>query len=305
IMTDADVDGAHIRTLLLTFFFRQMPELLERGHIFIAQPPLYKLKRGSSEAYLKDEPALEEFLMAAGTDDAALRLASGEVRTGADLVATVREARAIGTVLDGLHWRYDRTVVEQAAIAGALNRDLVAEPEKAEEAAAYVARRLDKLAEEGESGWTGSFNSGDGYRFEREVRGVLQVAMIDTALLESADARKLDSFADRLQPVYAKFATFRRKDVEREIHGPRDLFEAVLAVGRKGISLQRYKGLGEMNAEQLWETTLDPSVRTLLQVKVREADEADDLFSRLMGDEVEPRREFIQANALNVANLDV
>ncbi len=305
IMTDADVDGAHIRTLLLTFFFRQMPELLERGHIFIAQPPLYKLKRGSSETYLKDEPALEEFLMAAGTDDAALRLASGEVRTGADLAATVREARAVCTVLDGLHWRYDRTVVEQAAIAGALNRELVAEPEKAEEAAAYVARRLDKLAEEGETGWSGSFNPGDGYRFEREVRGVTQVAVIDTALLESADARKLDSFADRLQPVYARFATFRRKDDEREIHGPRDLFDAVLLVGRKGISLQRYKGLGEMNAEQLWETTLDPSVRTLLQVKVREADEADDLFGRLMGDEVEPRRDFIQANALSVANLDV
>jgi DNA gyrase subunit B len=191
------------------------------------------------------------------------------------------------------------------AIAGALDRGLLADPERAEEAAAYVARRLDKLAEEGESGWTGSFDSGDGFRFEREVRGVREVAAIDPALLESADARKLDAFAAKLQPVYGKFATFHRKDQESQIHGPRDLLKAVFAAGRKGISLQRYKGLGEMNAEQLWETTLDPEARTLLQVKVREADEADDLFGRLMGDEVEPRRDFIQTNALNVVNLDV
>ncbi len=305
IMTDADVDGAHIRTLLLTFFFRQMPELIERGHIFIAQPPLYKLKRGSSEVYLKDEPALEDFLVAAGVDDAVLHLATGESRAGPDLAGTVREARSVVHVLDGLHWRYDRSVVEQAAIAGALHRDILNEPEKAGEAAAYVARRLDKLAEEGETGWAGYFSPEDGFRFEREVRGVKQVAAVDLALLESADARKLDAFTARLQPVYWKAATFRRKDDETPIRGPRDLLAAVLLAGRKGISLQRYKGLGEMNAEQLWETTLDPEVRTLLQVRVREADEADDLFGRLMGDEVEPRREFIQDNALNVANLDV
>jgi DNA gyrase subunit B len=305
IMTDADVDGAHIRTLLLTFFFRQMPALIERGHIYIAQPPLYKLKRGSSEVYLKDEPALEDYLVGAGVEEAVLRLSTGESRSGADLADTVREARAVAHVLDGLHWRYDRTVVEQVAIAGALDRGLLADPERAEEAAAYVARRLDKLAEEGETGWSGSFSSGDGFRFEREVRGVLQVAVIDPALLESADARKLDVFAPKLQPVYGKFATFRRKDQESLIHGPRDLLAAVFAAGRKGIALQRYKGLGEMNAEQLWETTLDPEARTLLQVRVREADEADDLFGRLMGDEVEPRRDFIQTNALNVVNLDV
>jgi DNA gyrase subunit B len=305
IMTDADVDGAHIRTLLLTFFFRQMPELIERGHIFIAQPPLYKLKRGSSELYLKDERALEDYLVAAGVEDSVLRLASGEERAGPDLLDVVREARAIVQVLDGLHWRYDRSVVEQMAIAGALNREILSQPEQAEEAAAYVARRLDKLAEEGETGWTGHFSPDTGFRFEREVRGVKQVAAIDPALLDSADARKLDQYAAKLQPVYWKLATFRRKDEETPIRGPRSLFDAVLAAGRKGISLQRYKGLGEMNAEQLWETTLDPEVRTLLQVRVREADEADDLFGRLMGDEVDPRREFIQDNALSVANLDV
>ena len=190
-------------------------------------------------------------------------------------------------------------------IAGALNPAILSETEKAEAAAAYVAQRLDALADEGEHGWTGAFSPATGFRFEREVRGVKEVAQIDPALLDSADARKLDSYTARLQPVYAKPPRFRKKDDEIVIHGPRDLFAAVIAAGRKGVSLQRYKGLGEMNADQLWETTLDPEARTLLQVKVREADEADDLFGRLMGDEVDPRREFIQDNALSVANLDV
>ena len=305
VMTDADVDGAHIRTLLLTFFFRQMPDLIERGHIFIAQPPLYKIKRGQSEQYLKNERALEDHLVATGVEDAVLRISNGEERAGADLASLVQDARAIVHILDGIHSRYDRNVIEQVTIAGALNQAILSEPEKAEAAAAYVARRLDKLAEEGESGWTGHFLPATGFRFEREVRGVREIATIDPALLDSADARKLDQYAGRLQAVYGKFARLRRKDDETLVHGPGDLFKAVLAAGRKGLTLQRYKGLGEMNADQLWETTLDPEVRTLLQVKVREADEADDLFGRLMGDEVEPRRDFIQTNALSVANLDV
>jgi len=208
-------------------------------------------------------------------------------------------------VLDGIHSRYDRAVVEQVTIAGALNPEILSDPEKAEAAAVYVAKRLDALAEEGESGWSGSFSPETGFRFEREVRGVKEVATIDPALLDSADARKLDQYAPRLQPIYGTFAHLVRKDEETVIHGPRNLFAAALAAGRKGLSLQRYKGLGEMNSEQLWETTLDPEERTLLQVKVREADEADDLFGRLMGDDVDPRREFIQDNALSVANLDV
>jgi len=307
IMTDADVDGAHIRTLLLTFFFRQMRELIERGHIFIAQPPLYKVKRGSSELYLKDERALEDYLIATGLDDAVLELASGETRAGADLTEIVREARAVVHTLDGLHFRYDRAVVEQVAIAGALNPEILSEPEKAGEAAAYVARRLDTLAAEGEAGWTGAFSPQTGFRFEREVRGVRQVVAIDPALLDSAGARKLDHHTPQLQPIYWKAPTFRKKDVETVIHGPRDLFAAVMAAGRKGVALQRYKGLGEMNASQLWETTLDPEARTLLKVKVKDGEDADAkmLFSALMGDEVEPRREFIQDNALSVANLDV
>ncbi len=305
IMTDADVDGAHIRTLLLTFLFRQMPELIERGHVFIAQPPLYKVKRGQSEVYLKNERALEDYLIAAGLDDSVLKLARGDDRASADLAEIVRDARAIVQILNGIHSRYDRSVVEQVAIAGALNAAILSETDVADEAAAYVARRLDALAEEGESGWVGHFSQQTGFRFEREVRGVREVANIDAALLESADVRKLDQYAPKLQPIYGKFARFQRKDDETIVHGPRDLLAAVLAVGRKGLSLQRYKGLGEMNSDQLWETTLDPEERTLLQVKIREADEADDLFGRLMGNDVEPRRDFIQDNALNVANLDV
>jgi DNA gyrase subunit B len=304
-MTDADVDGAHIRTLLLTFFFRQMPDLIERGHVFIAQPPLYKVTKGKSEQYLKNERALEDYLVDQGLDEAVLRLHSGEERAGQDLRAVVDRARQIRALLDGLHHRYDRSVVEQAAIAGALGTSILTDREKAREAAAYVARRLDILAEEFEKGWTGEANEDGTLTFRRTVRGVTETTSIDPALLGSADARKLDGHARHLQEVYGKAAILRRKDGETPVRGPRALLDAVFAVGRKGIALQRYKGLGEMNAEQLWETTLDPNVRSLLQVRIAEAVEADDIFERLMGDEVEPRRDFIQANALSVANLDV
>ncbi|KZL19520.1 DNA gyrase subunit B [Pseudovibrio axinellae] len=305
IMTDADVDGAHIRTLLLTFLFRQMPELIERGYVYIAQPPLYKVKRGQSEQYLKDEAALEEYLVRAGLDDTSLTLSGGEVRMGEDLRGVVEEARDISNVLNGLHSRYDRAVVEQAAIAGALNPDNMHDREKAQEAAAYIARRLDILADEFERGWEGEATEEGDLIFTRTVRGVKEVTTIDAALLASADARRLASHFKHLDEIYHKAASLNRKDKTIEIRGPQALLSAVYAQGRKGISMQRYKGLGEMNPEQLWETTLDPNVRSLLQVRIKEADAADDIFTKLMGDEVEPRRDFIQTNALSVANLDV
>jgi DNA gyrase subunit B len=303
IMTDADVDGAHIRTLLLTFFFRQMRELIERGHLYIAQPPLYKVSRGKSEQYLKDERALEDYLIQSGIEDAVLKLASGEERSRGDLLTLVEEARVIRSVLNGLHSRYNRKVVEQAAIAGVLNPAIAEDEARAQDAAAYIARRLDALADETERGWHGQFVD-DGFQFERTVRGVKDVAVIDPALLGSADARRLDEYAASLQTVYPRQGALRRKNEEAPVHGPLDLFEQVMAAGRKGIALQRYKGLGEMNPEQLWETTLDTNVRSLLQVKVKEVDEADDIFTKLMGDIVEPRREFIQENALT-ASVDV
>jgi DNA gyrase subunit B len=304
IMTDADVDGAHIRTLLLTFFYRQMREIVERGHLFIAQPPLYKVTRGKSEQYLKDERALEDYLISSGLEEAVLKLSSGEERAGADLHRLVDEARAIRGALGALHSRYNRKVVEQAAIAGVLNPRMLENIETAQAAAEYIGRRLDALTEETERGWSGAFTEGQGFRFERTVRGVKDVAIIDQALLGSAEARKLDEFAASLQEVYPRPGMLRRKGEETPIFGPIGLFEAVMAAGRKGLSLQRYKGLGEMNPDQLWETTLDANVRSLLQVKVKEVDEADDIFTKLMGDVVEPRREFIQENAL-AASVDV
>jgi DNA gyrase subunit B len=304
VMTDADVDGAHIRTLLLTFFFRQMPALIEGGHLYIAQPPLYKVSRGKSEQYLKDERALEDYLIETGLEDSVLKLANGSERGGRDLRALVEDARTIRGVLHGLHSRYNRGVVEQAAIAGVLNPRVTADPATAHAAAEYIAKRLDALADEVERGWNGLYTEGEGFAFERMVRGVKEYAVIDSALLGSADARKLDEYAATLQETYPRIGMLRRKDTETAIHGPVTLFESMTDFGRKGISMQRYKGLGEMNPSQLWETTLDTNARSLLQVKVKEVDEADDIFTKLMGDVVEPRREFIQDNALS-ASVDV
>jgi DNA gyrase subunit B len=304
IMTDADVDGSHIRTLLLTFFFRQMPALIEQGFVYIAQPPLYKIARGKSEQYLKDERALEDYLVTAGLEDAVLKLANGEQRAGRDLAALVEEARQARAILRGLHPRYNRSAVEQAAIAGAIDEKVLADSKKAKEAAAYIAKRLDAVADETERGWEGSAGE-SGFKFSRTVRGVREETVIDQAFLSSADARKLDKMAPGLQAIYPRQAKLLRKGDETTVHGPVDLFEAMTGTGRKGVSLQRYKGLGEMNPEQLWETTLDVNARSLLQVKNKEGDEADDLFTKLMGDVVEPRRLFIQENALSVANLDV
>jgi DNA gyrase subunit B len=303
IMTDADVDGAHIRTLLLTFFYRQMPELIERGHLYIAQPPLYKVSRGKSEQYLKDERALEDFLISTGLQEAVLKLASGEERAGIDLQDLVEQARIVRNVLTGIHSRYNRQVVEQAAILGVLNASIFGDPQKAAAAAPYIARRLDVLSAETERGWEGRFVEGEGFVFERTVRGVKEAATIDHALLNSAEARKLDEYAASLQTVYARPAMLRRKGEETPVavHGPVGLFEAIAAAGRKGLTLQRYKGLGEMNPGQLWETTLDAEARSLLQVRVKEIDEASNIFTQLMGDEVEPRRVFIQDNALTAS----
>ncbi|WP_050425009.1 DNA topoisomerase (ATP-hydrolyzing) subunit B [Bradyrhizobium tropiciagri] len=304
VMTDADVDGAHIRTLLLTFFYRQMRSIIDGGFLYIAQPPLYKVSRGKSEQYLKDERALEDYLISTGLDECVFKPASGEDRSGRDLLSLVEDARIIRSVLRNLHSRYNRAVVEQAAIAGVLSPRITGEIATANSAAEYIAKRLDAVAEEVERGWVGTFTEGHGFQFERTVRGVKEVAVIDDAFLGSADARKLDEYATKLQEIYVRAGKLRRKDAEQMIHGPVDLFEAVTDAARKGISLQRYKGLGEMNPEQLWETTLDTEARSLLQVKVKEVDEADDIFTKLMGDVVEPRRDFIQENSLS-ATIDI
>ncbi len=302
IMTDADVDGAHIRTLLLTFFYRQMPELIEGGYLYIAQPPLYKVSRGKSEVYLKDQAALDDYLINQGVEGAVLKLGSGEEIVGQDLTRVVDEARQLKRVLDAFPTHYPRHILEQAAVAGAfvpgaVDADLQGVADK-------VAARLDLIALEYERGWQGRITQDHGIRLARILRGVEEVRTLDGPMLRSGEARKTGSFTQSLQEVYNTPATLIRRDRMQAIHGPLDLLRAILEEGEKGLSLQRYKGLGEMNPDQLWETTLDPDARTLLQVRVDDMVEADDLFTKLMGDVVEPRREFIQQNALSVENLD-
>ncbi|MCC5986700.1 MAG: DNA topoisomerase (ATP-hydrolyzing) subunit B [Pararhodobacter sp.] len=302
IMTDADVDGAHIRTLLLTFFFRQMPELIEAGHLYIAEPPLYKVARGKSEVYLKDKPALEDYLVGQGVEGAALRLASGEEIVAQDLRRVVDEARQVRRSLEGFPTHYARSILEQAAIAGAL--DTAALDRDAQGVANRLAARLDQIAPEYETGWQGRPTQDGGIKLTRLLRGVEEVRLLDGPVLRSGEARRLARFTTSLQETYGRPAQLIRRERGQPIHGPVALLEAILAEGEKGLSLQRYKGLGEMNPNQLWETTLDPDARTLLQVKIDDLAEAEEIFSKLMGDVVEPRREFIQRNALNVENLD-
>jgi DNA gyrase subunit B len=295
VMTDADVDGAHIRTLLLTFFYRQMPEIIERGYLYIAQPPLYKATKGKSSRYLKDDPEMESYLTDEGVDGAVLTLASGEQLSGADLLALVQTSRGAKANIERLAARAPAFAIEQAALSGLL-------AEGGDVAAA--ARRLDLYAEEGDGAWTGEPAVGGGFLFTRVKRGVTERVMLDELLLHAADARRLAERAQALADTFSGLATYTRRDKTTTVRGPLDLVGAVMDAGRRGLTIQRYKGLGEMNPEQLWETTLDAEARTLLQVKVTHADDADDMFTRLMGDLVEPRREFIQENALD-AEVDV
>ena len=302
IMTDADVDGAHIRTLLLTFFYRQMPELIEGGYLYIAQPPLYKVSRGKSEVYLKDQAEMDNYLIQQGLDSTVLKLGSGTEMAGQDLARVVDEARQLRRVLEAFPTHYPRHILEQAAIAGAfvpgaIEADLQGVADK-------VAARLNLIALEYEQGWQGRITQDHGIRLARILRGVEEVRTLDGPMLRSGEARKTGSFTQSLQEVYSTTARLIRKEREQLIQGPLDLLNAILQEGEKGLTLQRYKGLGEMNPEQLWETTLDPDARTFLQVKIDDMAEADDLFTKLMGDVVEPRREFIQQNALSVENLD-
>ena len=303
IMTDADVDGAHIRTLLLTFFFRQMPELIEAGHLYIAQPPLYKVSRGRSEVYLKDEAALEDYLIEQGIEGATLRLGNGDTIAGADLARVVDEARTLRRILRAYPTHYPAHITEQAAIAGALLPGRL--DQDAQGVADAIAARLDLIAEEYERGWTGRPTQDGGIRLSRLLRGVEETRVLDGQMLRSGESRRLGAMTPALQEIYGRPAHLLRKDRAIPIHGPLALLQAIFLEGEKGLSLQRYKGLGEMNPDQLWETTLDPAARTLLQVRIEDLGEADDIFTKLMGDVVEPRREFIQQNALSVENLDI
>lgn len=308
IMTDADVDGSHIRTLLLTFFYRQMPELIERGYLYIAQPPLYQAKRGDKAVYLKDDTAMEEYLIDNVVGHASLITATGETRTGDDLRAVIADCIALQKSLSTLSTRIgNANVVEQAGILGALDSTLLDDPDRAKTAVQQLAQRLDAGSDALEQGWQGTVDDLGQMVLSITLRGVTTTYTLDRSTLECPESRHITASKALIEQLFvgANPAVLTVRETEHTITGPAHMADHVMALGKKGITVQRYKGLGEMNPDQLWETTLDPNARTLLQVKVSETSDADVVFSTLMGDVVEPRREFIQENALKVANLDV
>ena len=306
-MTDADVDGSHIRTLLLTFFFRQMPALIEKGFLYIAQPPLYRLKRGNAKpVYLKDDAALEAYLFNTATRDAVFTKHDGGQRAGNDLRDLLDQARMQRRWVQTLAAKVGNVdIVEQAAIAGALAAGLDGDPNRAIEAAHRTAERLNMIADGVEGRWQSEVNARGGLIFSRNRQGVDERRLIEWSLLRSSEARRLDGDGERLRELYQRPGKLVAREREHTITGPSSLVDSIIEIGRRGIEVNRYKGLGEMNPDQLWETTLDPEIRSLLQVRVSHEDLAEETFSTLMGDLVEPRRDFIQSNALSVANLDV
>jgi len=306
IMTDADVDGAHIRTLLLTFFYRQMPELIERGYVYIAQPPLYKAKRGNSIIYLKDDREMEEYLIGGGTDEAVLEKANGEKIMGQDLTELVRQTMKAKALLTTLSIKAPEKILEQMAIYGLFNQEILNNRTALSAALEKVVAKLDEHEAEYDKGWKAEILSDGAVSFNRTLRGVKEEHVVGATVFDSAEARVLNEMHEFLKTNFLESSKLIAKNGdEKRISGPVALVDAVISAGKKGITLQRYKGLGEMNPEQLWETTLDPEARSLLQVKIDHMEEADEVFSTLMGDVVEPRKEFIQENALNVVNLDI
>ena len=306
IMTDADVDGSHIRTLILTFFYRHMEELVSAGHVYIAQPPLFKVKKGSSEVYLKDEDDLDDYLINQLVNESVLLNDTGDSRTGNDLKSLILNAKLQFNAINALAKKIDVNLIERLAISGALSSSLLEDKEKASIVANFVSKALNKFAKPGEDGWSGDYNEANKeYNFKHDRRGVVSEYIIDSDMLNSSDARKLEKHATELQETYFNGAKLKNDDNVYDIGGPTDLYSKAIELGRKGLSIQRYKGLGEMNPDQLWETTLDPDARTILKVNIEDPTTAQEVFSTLMGDEVEPRRKFIQDRALEVENIDI
>lgn len=306
IMADADVDGSHIRTLLLTFFYRQMPELIERGYIYIAQPPLYKVKKGNSILYIKNEREMDDYLVRGGCDDATLVLANGEQIVGQDLIDLVEKNRKARNLISTLSKNVPEKIIEQMAICGLFNQEVINDKNSLETELSKLVSRLDEQEAEYDRGWKAEIDANGALVFSRTLRGVTEKHIVGANILDSQEAPILNSMSDVLRENFTTSALLVSKQgLEKKITGPVTFVDAIIAAGKKGISIQRYKGLGEMNPEQLWETTLDPEARSLLQVKIDRMEEADETFATLMGDVVEPRKEFIQENALNVVNLDI
>ena len=306
IMADADVDGSHIRTLLLTFFYRQMPELIERGYVYIAQPPLYKVKKGNSILYIKNEREMDDYLIRGGCDDASLLLTDGEQIAGQDLIGLVEQNRKARSLIATLSKNVPEKIIEQMAICGLFDVEVLNDKAKLQSELDKLATRLDGLEAEYDRGWKAGIEADGSLVFSRTLRGVTEKHIVGANILDSQEAPVLNNMRDILRENFTTVSTLISKQgLEKKIHGPVSFVDAVIAAGKKGITIQRYKGLGEMNPEQLWETTLDPEARSLLQVRIDRMEEADETFATLMGDVVEPRKEFIQENALNVVNLDI
>ena len=305
IMTDADVDGSHIRTLLLTFFFRHMRPLIERGYLYIAQPPLFRAKRGSSEVYLKDQAALDDYLVTAGLKDAVLRNEDGLQIAGVELRDIIETCIQLSRTIDQLTVQIsNREVIEQAAIAGIVNMEMLGN----QDAAGYLAKRLDQISDPLERGWQAAAETGaDGAHIviSRTLRGITETHYLNRKFIMTSEARQLDSAAALLQKIFAKGAVFVTPNAEFEIKGPSELASQIIALGKKGAQIARYKGLGEMNPDQLWDTTMNPETRTMLKVTVKDAEESDRMFEILMGEDVPDRRAFIERHAKEVTNLDI
>jgi DNA gyrase, B subunit len=305
-MADADVDGSHIRTLLLTFFYRQMPELIERGYVYIAQPPLYKVKKGNSILYIKNEREMEDYLIRGGCDDATLTLSTGEQVIGEDLISLVEQNRKARSMIGTLSKNVPEKIIEQMAISGLFDHQLFNDIPALKKELEKLAARLNELEAEYDRGWEAEVQGDGSLLFQRTLRGVTEKHSVGNIVFESPEAQALNNMRDVLRENFGNVSILTSKQgLEKKITGPVTFVDAIMAAGKKGIAIQRYKGLGEMNPEQLWETTLDPEARSLLQVKIDRMEEADETFATLMGDVVEPRKEFIQDNALNVVNLDI
>jgi len=304
IMTDADVDGSHIRTLLLTFFYRHMRQIIDLGYLYIAQPPLYKVKRGNSELYLKNDAALEEYLINAASNDATLETADGRTIIGDELVAIINSAAKFVSARDQVGRKMQKSIAESLAISNYMGPDLFEESKWNELTQKSLARLVTSIPEPDKTAWEASLQ-GDKIEFARLVRGIKEAHYLSRAYIEAPEFVQLARHAEPLHGIFARSLHLTIKGVKTDVRLPSELLELVLEAGKKGLGVQRFKGLGEMNSEQLWETTLNPATRRLLQVKVHNTDDAEDVFSTLMGSVVEPRRDFIQTNALNVVNLDV
>ena len=306
IMTDADVDGSHIRTLLLTFFYREMEELIKSGYLYIAQPPLFKIKKGKQVIYLKDELELENFVVESVIKDALLITEEGHQISGDELLSVFKKSSSIFDIIERLSNKNDdkRKVFEQAAISGVLNDEISKSKEQLNESLNYFVSRLNSFENDFEKGWNFKINA-DGVSICKVVRDVEETVFLDFKMFENENIKALDINTGFLQEYFLKKIELKIGDESTIIHGPLDLVNKIMANGKKGLVFQRYKGLGEMNPDQLWETTLDPNYRSLLRVEVVDAQKASEAFEDLMGDDVEKRKDFIQSNAKNVANIDI